>query len=148
MSHKCPQCGAEFPSDEQCRDRFDLCMAMEYENPAAYGAVHHLTVACYMLQHNAYSREVWLEAREMLAQFIREGMTPAEMRKQKRSRFDSGHRKRRVTAGEKLEEFGTIVWSRTIADVRLDNPRVYRADVELWVTSVLADTQPLVQSYS
>jgi hypothetical protein len=78
MSHKCPKCGAEFPSDEKCRDRFE-----------------------------------W-----------------------------------RVTAGEKLEEFGTIVCSRTIADVRLDNPRVYRADVELWATSVLADTQPLVQSYS
>jgi hypothetical protein len=45
-------------------------MALEYENPSAYGAVHHLTVACYMLQHNAYSRDVWLEARKMLAQFI------------------------------------------------------------------------------
>jgi hypothetical protein len=60
MSLKCPLCGGEFASIEQCRERFDLCMALEYQNPSAYGAVHHLSVVCYMLQHNAYSDEVWL----------------------------------------------------------------------------------------
>lgn len=146
MSQKCPQCGGEFPPDEQCRDRFDLCLAMEFENPTTYGAVHHLTVACYMLQHNAYSRDAWLEARKMIAQFTQEGITPAEMRKQNRSRFDSGQRTWRVPKGAKLSEFDAIVWSRTIADVRLDNPVIYCADVELWASSVLADTQILVQA--
>ncbi len=148
MLQKCPQCGGEFPSEEQCRDRFDLCMAMEFENPTAYGAVHHLTVACYMLQHNAYSRDVWLEVRKMIAQFTQEGGTPAEMRKQNRSRFDSGHRNWSVTKGAKLSEFDAIVWSRTIADVRLDNPETYCADVELWATSILANTQTLIQELS
>jgi len=145
MTWKCPQCGAEYPSDEQCRDRFDLCMAMEYENPTAYGAVHHLSVACYMLQHNVYSRDVWLEARRMIAQFIQGGITPAEMRKQNRSRFDSGRRKWSVTKGAKLSEFDAIEWSRTIAEVRLDNPDIYCADVKLWAMSVLTDTKKLMQ---
>ncbi|MCB0192999.1 MAG: hypothetical protein KDJ65_13730 [Anaerolineae bacterium] len=62
MSQKCLHCGANIQPNESCRDRFDLCLALEFENPIAFGAVHHLTVACYMLQHNAYARDVWLEA--------------------------------------------------------------------------------------
>jgi hypothetical protein len=121
-------------------------MAMEFENPTTFGAVHHLTVACYMLQHNAYSRNVWLEARKMIVQFTQEGMTPAEMRKQNRSRLDSGHRTWSVTKGVKLSEFDNIVWSRTIADVRLDNPEVYCTDVNDWALSVLEDTDALVRN--
>ncbi len=59
-------------------------MALEYENPIAWGAVHHLTVTCYMLQHNAYSGDVWLEARKMLAQFIQEGHFEAHLRRMRR----------------------------------------------------------------
>jgi hypothetical protein len=144
MLQKCPQCGAEFLADEQCRDRFDLCLALEFENPTTFGAVHHLTVACYMLQHNVYSREVWLEARNMVAQFIRAGVAPAEMRRRNRSRFNSGRRAWSVTKGPKLAEFETIAWSRTIASVRPENPETYCAGVTLWATSILADTGPLM----
>jgi hypothetical protein len=135
MSLKCPLCGGEFASVEQCRERFDLCMALEYENPAAYGAVHHLSVACYMLEHNAYSAEVWQEARNMLAGFIRDGITPEQVRRQSRSRFDSRHRSWSVTTGAKLPEFDSIVWTRTIAGVRLDDPETYCKDVMLWAES-------------
>lgn len=110
-----------------------------------FGAVHHLTVACYMIQHNAYARDGWLEARKMVVQFVHDGVTPAEARKQNRSRFHSGQRKWRVTKGVKLSEFDTITWTRTIADVRLDDPEVYCADIKLWATHVLADTEPLLR---
>ena len=120
-------------------------MALEYENPGAFGAVHHLTVVCYMLQHNAYSRDVWLEARNMLAQFVEEGVSPAAMRGRNRVRFDSAHRSWSITKGAKLPEFETILWSRTIAGVRLDDPETYCADVQLWATYVLKDTEQLVQ---
>ena len=120
-------------------------MALEYENSGAFGAVHHLTVVCYMLQHNAYSRDVWLEARNMLAQFVEEGVSPAAMRGRNRSRFDSAHRSWSITKGAKLPEFETLLWSRTIAGVRLDDPETYCADVQLWATCVLKDTEQLVQ---
>jgi hypothetical protein len=94
-----------------------------------------------MLQHNAYSREAWVEARKMVAQCIQDGVTPAEIREMNRSKFDRGRRKWSVTKGAKLAEFDTIVWSRTIADVRLDDPEVYCADVKLWAMSVLSDSQ-------
>ena len=116
---------------------------MEFENPATFGAVHHLTVACYMLQHNGYSREGWLEVRKMVAQFVEEGVKPAEVRKRNQSRFDSRQREWSITKGPKLAEFDTITWSRTIADVRLDDPQSYCADVECWAESVLADTETL-----
>lgn len=141
MSQKCALCGGEFPAGEQCRDRFDLCLALEFENPVTYGAVHHLTVPCYMLQHNGYSREGWLEVRKMVAQFVEEGVTPAEIRKRNRARLDSRQREWSITKGPKLAEFDTITWSRTIADVRLDDPQTYCADVERWAESVLADAE-------
>jgi hypothetical protein len=146
MPEKCPQCGAEYPSGGDCWDRFGLCMAKEFEDPDTWGAVHHLTVTCYMLQHNAYSRDMWLEARKMLAEFVQEGVTPATMRKRIRSRFDSAQRNWSVTKGAKLSEFGSIVWTRTIAGVRLDDAETYCSDIKLWAMSVLKDTQVLIQN--
>jgi hypothetical protein len=140
ISQPCPLCGAEFPAGAQCCDRFDLCLAKEFENPATYGAVHHLTVACYMLQHNAYSREGWLSTRELLVQFIQEGRTPAEVRAQNRRKLDSQQRKWSITKGERTS-MESMLWTRTIADVRLDTPEHYCADVELWAKSLLADTE-------
>ncbi len=145
MIQKCSLCGAELLPDEQCRDRFDLCLAREFENPTIFGVVHHLTVPCYMLQHNAYSQNIWIEARKMVAQFVEEGINPTEMRKQNYAKVDNGHRTWSITKGPKLSEFETIVWTRTIADIRLDNPESYCADVELWARSILADTKQLMQ---
>ncbi|MDQ3250355.1 MAG: DUF5946 family protein [Chloroflexota bacterium] len=145
MAHKCPQCGGEFPAGERCRDRFDLCLALDYQNPTVFGAVHFLTVACYMLQHNGYSRDVWLEARRMLAEVIRQATTPAAIRRQNRQKFDSGGRTWRVTKGEKLVAVDAIVWSRTVADVRLDDPSLYCDDVRQWASCILADTEALIQ---
>ena len=73
MTGPCPLCHAEYPSGETCQERFERCLALEFENPGTYGAVHHLTVACYMLQHNRYSREGWLQARALLAEFVKQG---------------------------------------------------------------------------
>ena len=115
MPYQCPQCGAEYPAEDSCRDRFDRCLALEYENPTAWGAVHHLTVVCYMLHHIASSRRAWLEARKMLAQFVHAGVTPAAILAHNRSRLDRTHRTWNVTKGEKLPEFAVLIWSRTIA---------------------------------
>ena len=140
MSYTCDQCGAVYPSDETCQQRFEACLALEYEHPAAYGTVHLLTVACYMLQHNFYSRQGWLETRRMVAQTIRLGINPAEIRKEYQRRLDSGQRQWSVTKGEKLGEFDLIHWSSTIADIPLDGPERYVAAVRQWAMCVLKDT--------
>ena len=142
--NKCPQCSAEFLEGEDCRARFDLCLAKEFADPAIFGAVHNLSVPAYMLQHNEYSREGWLETRKLLAKFVYEGLSPSDARKQNRAQVDSGNRKWSFTKGTKLAQVDNIRWTRTIADVRLDNAENYCAAVRLWAASVLADTEILM----
>ena len=141
MSSTCPQCGAVLPAGEECRERFDVAQARELAEPA-YGAVHQFSVLCYMLQHNAYSREGWLGGRALLARFFA-GDTPDAARRRHRRDVDSGRRTWRVTRGEKLAGVDEVAWTRTIADVRLDTAEHYCADVRAWATSVVADTAEL-----
>lgn len=59
LTDRCPQCGASPRSGLTCRDAFDELLAFEFADPDAFGPVHHLTVACYYLQHPAgYTDEV------------------------------------------------------------------------------------------
>lgn len=145
MSDKCPQCGAALQSEMQCLERFERCLTKDYEQPATFGAVHHLIVICYMLQHNAYSRQGWLEAREMLAQFNRQDIPPEALRKRNFRRFDSRHRQWKLVQGPKIPQVEAIVWTRTILNVRLDTAEAYCSDAKRWATSVLEDTEPLLR---
>ncbi len=140
----CPQCGAALAPGETCRDRFNEGQLKEVEQPARY-AVHQLSVPCYMLQHNVYSREGWLEVRETLRQFVEEGLKPTDARRRNRIRLDSGHRAWSVTRGPKLAGVEQIHWTFTVADLRLDTPEHYCADVKRWAQSVLADSAALVR---
>jgi hypothetical protein len=117
----------------------------EVEDPAYY-AVHHLCVPCFMLQHNEYSREGWLAARDLLSQFVNDGLTPAGARTKYRRQVDSGQRKWSVTRGAKLAQVEAVVWTRTIADLRLDTAEHYCADVQDWARRVLADTEEMMRS--
>ena len=63
----CPECGAP---DSACEACFNECLVKEFED-AAYGVVHHLTVAAYMLQHSSkLTREGWLHERNLLREFL------------------------------------------------------------------------------
>jgi hypothetical protein len=145
MSTTCQQCGAQWPDSTSCREHFEECLAYEYEHPATFGAVHHLMVACYMLQHNQYSRAGWIEARRLLERFLKHEVTPQEIRAENRARLDSGQRDWSITQGPRLAEFNSITWARTFAEVRLESPEIYCADVERWAAGVVADTRELIQ---
>lgn len=144
MAYKCPHCGAIYPSDETCKSRFDQLLAVELVDPA-YFAVHQLAVPCYTLQHNAYSREGWLETWRLLANLVG-GLDPAEARRQMRRSVDSGVRTYSIVRGPKLVGVEAIGWSRTIADIRLDTAAHYCADVRAWAERVLADSEALVRA--
>lgn len=144
MSYTCPQCGATYSSDETCADRFNLSQLTELEQPAYY-AVHHLSVPCYMLQHNAYSREGWLEVWQLLRKFIHEGWTPAMARRQNRVSASSRQRNWSFTKGAKLPGVEAVVWSMTIAAVRLDTAEAYCEDVRQWARQILTDSAHLMR---
>ena len=143
MSTKCPVCGAILPDGTICRELFDLSQIKEIEQPDYY-AVHHLSVLCYMLQHNIYSRSGWLGGRNLLFQFVSGVLTPAAARRKNRKKLDSRKRSWSLTKGEKLPGVESVIWTLTIADIRLDTAEHYCADVRRWAECVLADTEQFV----
>ena len=107
--------------------------------------MHHLSVPCYWLQHNMYSRTGWLQVRKLLYRFVYEGLTPQEVLKENKKSPDSGKRSGSFTRGEKLAGVENIHWAFTIADIRLDTPENYNADVLEWAKHVLADSEALIR---
>lgn len=144
MPHTCPRCGATYPGDETCEDRFNTSQLRELERPDYY-AVHHLSVPCYLLQHNGYARRGWLEVCTLLGEFVA-GLAPDEARRRLRVGVSSSTRDWRFTRGEKLPGVEMVAWSRTLADLRLDSAEHYCADVRAWAASILADAAELVRA--
>src|SRR5690606_10340024 len=70
------ECGADRAA---CEAAWGDCLQREFTDPA-YGAVHHLTVAAYHVQHGSrLSCEGWHVVREQLRRFV-DGVTPEEAR--------------------------------------------------------------------
>jgi len=145
MSIPCPHCGAVLREKETCADRFDLAQFKEMADPA-FGQVHYLSVPCYKLQHNAYSRPGWLAVRDLLHRFVFDGLTPEQARRSLRAGLYAGNRVWRVTKGPKLPGVEDIAWSVTVADLRLDSATDYCEDVRRWAVQLLADTESLAET--
>ena len=137
----CPECGA---SDILCQTRFDEFLILEFTD-AGYGAVHHLTVATYMLQHSSkLTREGWLHERDLLREFLVENKPPAFIRKQNKDLVDSGKRKFKIKSRDGLPIINKNTWTRTILDIRTDNAEVYCEDVTAWAWAARMDTEGII----
>lgn len=136
----CPECDAP---DNLCQTRFDEFLVLEFTD-AGYGAVHHLTVATYMIQHSSkLTREGWLFERDLLREFLVENKPPAFIRKQNKDLVDSGKRKFKIKSRDGLPVINKTTWTKTILDVRVENAKDYCEDVTAWARSVLEDVQGL-----
>ena len=136
----CPECGAPHIS---CKTRFDEFLVLEFTD-ADYGAVHHLTVAAYMLQHSSkLTREGWLHMRGLLHEFLLENKPPKFIRKQNRDLVDSGKRKFKIKSKDGLPVINKSKWEKTILDVRTENAEVYCADITAWARAVLEDAKAI-----
>ena len=134
----CPECGAP-----DCRSRFDEFLVLEFSDPA-YGAVHNLTVATYMLQHSSkLTREGWLHERELLREFLVENRSPEFIRKQYKDLVDSGKRKFKITSTDGLPKIDKTTWTKTIVDVHTDDALTYCEDIRTWARCVLEDARNL-----
>lgn len=132
----CPECSAP---DLLCQTRFDEFLVLEFTD-AGYGAVHHLTVAAFMVQHSSrMTREGWMYERELLREFLIENKPPSYIRKQNKDRVDSGKRTFKIKSrdGKRIIEKST--WKKTIVDVRTENAEVYCEEITSWARSVLED---------
>jgi hypothetical protein len=129
----CPECGAT-----GCRDRFEEMLALEFEDPAIFGAVHHITVICFNIQHPAtFTEESLAWMRSSLRAIIVDGLSPAELRKLARKTTKGGVQIKRHT--KPPEEPSRTHWSMTAADIRTGDPEVYREDIVAWAKSILKD---------
>ena len=136
----CPECGAP---DGLCQTRFDEFLVLEFTD-AGYGAVHHLTVATYMVQHSSkMTPEGWKYQRDLLRDFLVEKKTPTTIRKQIKDTVDSGKRTFKFKSKSGLPVIDKITWAKTILDVRAENAEVYREDINAWARSVLEDAEEL-----
>lgn len=136
----CPECGAP---DNLCQTRFDEFLILEFTD-AGYGAVHHLTVATFMVQHSSkMTREGWLFERGLLREFLIENKPPAYIRKQNRDVVDSGKRKFKIKSKTGSPVINKSTWAKTILDVRAENAEVYCEDISAWARSVLEEAEEI-----
>ncbi len=130
----CPECGAP---EAACCERFNEMLTFEFTDPA-YGAVHHLTVATFMLQHSSrLTREGWLYERDLLKQFVVENKLPAFVRRQNRAMVDSRRRTFRIKSKDGHPLIDRTQWTKTILDVRREDALRYCADVIDWARATL-----------
>jgi hypothetical protein len=134
----CPECGA--PAGE-CENRYHACLVKEFSEPG-YGAVHHLTVSAYMLQHSSkLTREGWLFERDLLNDFLVNHKDPASLVRQGKGSLDSGRRTFKIANKKGAPKIDRRQWTRTILDVRFEDAAAYCQDITIWARSVLADAQ-------
>lgn len=133
-----------FSSEETCTDSMNQIQSVEFTDPAYFG-VHHLSVPCYLLQHNRYSREGWLATRRLLYDMITLNLSQEEAYRRSTSMMDNRQRQWQFAKGPRLQEVEDITWNKTIADLRTESAAHYCADVRDWARAVLADTAALVQ---
>lgn len=139
----CPECGTP---ETACEARYHECLALEFGDPG-YGAVHHLTVAAYMLQHSSkLTRTGWLEMRQLLHAFLVENQAPVAIRQQNKDRLNSGKRQFQIKSktGERI--IAKSSWTKTICDVCTEDAERYRADVAEWARAALAESSGIEQA--
>ena len=113
---RCAQCGAVAAPEQQCEACFHALLAYENERPAAFAAVHHLTVPTYYLQHPAgYTTEVLHLWHAMLAEILDGRATPPELLQRARRQFDGAKRVR--DPGAAAPAWWPRVWPVTVQSV-------------------------------
>jgi len=145
MPDTCSECGAAWTKEDNCTERFHRFMALEMTDPG-YGVVHHLTVAAYMLQHpSKLSLRGWREERDLLKQFLLEGVTPKMVRARRRD-YDRGRRDWSLKKGPRLELPQGFSWTSSIMSVDESTSEQYRQDVQRWANSVVEDALKISMS--
>ncbi|MCC6904431.1 MAG: hypothetical protein IT326_01215 [Anaerolineae bacterium] len=134
----CPACGAVWPAGAACREAFHQMLYWEAERPEL-GAVHHLMVLCFHLQHPAlYSPEGLEEAKRLLIAFVRAGASPEAVRRDAARAVDSGRRSYSITARPDAEGryARPAAWQMTTADVIAGGIGQYTTQVEAWARAI------------
>jgi hypothetical protein len=142
---KCPDCGAILPNGLTCRSVFDEFIALELTDPE-FGAVHLLTVACYMIQHGGYTDEalIWIEGK--LRDYLEKGIPTEQIRQKAQKETPQDRRKWKVSRRSGDPPQVKIPWSMTIVAVATNyhNAESYRELIKQWARTTLEEMKPLL----
>ena len=136
----CPECGAPWPDGRTCDDDFYQMLYWESEHPEIY-AVHHLMVLCFTMQHpSRYSVEGLEAGKELLTEFVANGVLPQEMRRRNAPRVASDRRATPITA--RPDNQGAyaypVTWTMTAADVAHADVHAYVENTREWARQTYA----------
>jgi len=134
----CDQCGASFAEGATCEERFHELLAFEHAHPDAFGAVHHLVVATYGLQHpRGYTDAALAGWRTLIATTIDSRAALSMMRRRMREDFDGAARVRDPEAT--IPPWWPRVWPMSVHHVMAPpvEPAEYVARATAWARSVV-----------
>lgn len=149
----CAQCGATLAEGESCRAFFDQLLALEFEQPEAF-AEHHLTVACYFLQHPAGYAEVTLKYwRRLLHAALVDHVPAARLSRQMSKQFEGPARVRGEENSPPVwwpRRWTVIVRDVVALDERPATAAAHLERVRRWAWSILGELKaaPEVQQNS
>lgn len=139
----CPDCGVALKGFASCQEIFDSLLALEFSSPA-YGAVHMLTVACYMIQHRRYSDEALAWIAKSLRSHLEEDVPVDDIRLNMASDAAQDNRTWKVLRQADEQPLENIAWSVTVADVagQAATAQGYRSAIRRWAQATLREMQP------
>lgn len=147
MVERCAECGAMLPAGSTCQSIFDECLALEYTN-LAFGKVHMLTVACFMIQHGRYSDEAlrWIETQ--LQDHLEHGVAARHIRQKAAQQTHQANRAWKVLRPAGAAPLPRVAWTITIADSvpHLRDAEQYCQQIERWARATLQEMNQLQSS--
>lgn len=151
MPETCPECHAIHLQGKDCQTIFDEFMVFEFTDPA-YGEVHMLTVACFMIQHGRYSDDglAWIE--QKLRENLEQGVSQFQIRRESSKEVGQERRDWHATRRPGDPPLPQIAWSMTIQDVETGyrdaggtpNAARYRDLIRQWARTTLDEMQPWI----
>jgi hypothetical protein len=137
----CPECGLAWQAGETCEALFHQMLFWENEQPDL-GAVHHLMVLSYHLQHPGLFSQAGLDyGVQLLKDFLEGGLTPQQARQERRREVDSGQRTWKLRPEPEAQGAypHPLRWKMTAADVVRTGAEGYIQQVQMWANCILTD---------
>lgn len=120
----CSDCGAT-----DCEALFHACLVADYSDPA-FGAVHHLVVPTYGLQHGWYRTETQPAVAEFILGHLDRAPNEHDLRLIRAATDGSTQVRARQPSTQNAD------WDHHIGNVDLHRPDTYTATVRRWAESV------------
>jgi hypothetical protein len=140
-SATCPECGSSWQAGQTCQDDFHQMLFWEAEEPDL-GAVHHLMVLCFHLQHpSLYTPEGLRAARILLGNFLERGLSTSEVRRRYQEQVRSDRRTWKIKGqpGAEGSYPEPVRWTMTARDVTEAEKEAYLESVQRWAQAVHKD---------